>query len=1058
MVNYSRLLLGAIAPAIAVCASAQVTTSAITGRVVDESGTPVMGASVVAVHTPTGTRYTSMTNNDGRYTIQGMRTGGPYTVTVSYLGYGKRTFDKLYLELGNALPINVDLKPSDTQLGEVAITASAKPKGGAGRNFALETITSTPTIDRSIQDIVKNTPMAIQSKNGGITIAGTNNRYNSFQIDGTVANDVFGLSAGATNGAQTGSQPISMDAIQEIQVVVAPYDVRQGGFTGGGINAITKQGTNKTTGTAYTYFNNQSMYGKYNAARDYMKDPLTQQYERTYGGTLGGAIIKDKLFYFVNAEGVKETYPSTYYPGYSDTYLSASDAQAILDKYGELTGRKGLDNYNPRNIDRKAFNFLARLDWNINDKNHLSLRYQHANSYKDSWGSGSKTYYFANSGFRYNNKTNSIVAELNSHINDQLYNELRASATYVRDHRETPYDAPSVNIVSVMGADGVTRNGVYLGTEYSSGANELDQDVYSIEDNLSYYLGDHTLTFGTHNEFIKTRNLFLQGAYGEWRYATLDDFMNDNPNRFRFAYTDPDIVGSTRYAPALKGGQFGVYAQDKWTLGRNFNLTYGLRLDIPVIFNSPRTNDKFNQFAADQNLGVKVGEVPSGNVLVSPRVGFNWYTDDSHNTLLRGGVGIFSGRVPFVWLQNAFNNTAVDVKKYSISKNVPALGQYANNPVGAVTGSSAPLDVVTIDKDFKFPQVLRANLAIEQKLPGDIKMTIEGIYSKTLNNVFFENLALTKDGDVFAVPGLAGSAVPYYTVNKGGYSSIINLKNTDKGYSYAFSAMLEKTFDFGLDLMASYTFGHSKSVNDGTSSVAYSNWQYNYSKDSNGKNELGYAKFDIPNRVLIAVNYTTPRYWNNWMSTTIGLVYNGSNGGRYSLTMYDGADFNGDGAWTNNLLYIPTKDELQKMEFADVTDKKGNVTSTAAEQRELFEQWIEGDKYAKNHRGQYAERNSNQTHWEDQLDLHLAQNIFNPKGVGKLELTFDIMNFTNMLNKKWGASYGNVYNVSPIYVNKVVDNGDGTRKAVFTYNNNSNPTKADISSRWHCQVGVRLTF
>ena len=281
MVNYSKIMLTALAPAFAICASAQVTTSAMSGRIVDEAQQPVIGAAVTAVHTPSGTRYTAVTNNDGRYTLQGMRTGGPYTVTISYLGYGKKVFEKLYLELGNTLPLNAELAPVDTELGEAVVVANARQQGGGARNYSLDRIQATPTIDRSVYDIVKNSPMAMSSKNGGITIAGTNNRYNSFQIDGTVANDVFGLSAGGTNGAQTNANPISMDAIQEIQVVVAPYDVRQGGFTGGGINAITKQGTNKTFGSAYTYFNNQSMYGKHSALQDYAESPLSQQYSRT---------------------------------------------------------------------------------------------------------------------------------------------------------------------------------------------------------------------------------------------------------------------------------------------------------------------------------------------------------------------------------------------------------------------------------------------------------------------------------------------------------------------------------------------------------------------------------------------------------------------------------------------------------------------------------------------------------------------------------------------------------------------------------------------------------
>lgn len=1058
MVNYPKIMLTALAPAIAICASAQVTTSAMSGRVVDEAQQPVIGAAVVAVHTPSGTRYTAVTNNDGRYTLQGMRTGGPYTVTISYLGYGKKAYEKLYLELGNTLPLNAQLSPVDTELGEAVVVASARQRGGGARNYSLDKITSTPTIDRNVYDIVKNTPMAMSSKNGGITIAGTNNRYNSFQIDGTVANDVFGLSAGGTNGAQTSANPISMDAIQEIQVVVAPYDVRQGGFTGGGINAITKQGTNETFGSAYTYFNNQNMYGKHSAVQGYAKSPLQQQYSRTYGGTLGGAIVKDKLFYFVSAEGHKESYPSQYYPGYTSSYVTADAAQQIADRYYDLTGIR--ESYGQRDIERKSFGLLARLDWNINDKHKLALRYQHNNSYSDSYGSGSSEYFFVNSGYRYNNKTNALVAELNSQFTENIFNELRGSATFVRDHREIPYAGPSIAISNVYGADGTSRNDVNIGTEYSSGANSLDQDIYSIEDNLSWYLGDHTLTFGTHNEFYRIKNLFLQGAYGEWSFNSLDDFLNDNPWRFRYAYTDPDLTGSLQYAPSLKAGQFGFYVQDKWVPTNNFNLTYGLRFDIPLIFNDPMENPEFNTFAAAQGFGVRVGETPSAKVMVSPRVGFNWYTDDSHRTLLRGGVGIFTGRVPFVWLSNAFNNTGMDVKKVTIqNSNVPSLEQYKDNPLGAAqSGTAGSSDIVTVAKDFKYPQVLRANLALEQMLPGDVKMTIEGIYSKTLNNVFFENLALTNNGEkIYAVPGVEASSAPYYSLLSSNYNSIINLKNTNEGYSYALSAMLEKSFDFGLDLMASYTFGHSKSVNDGTSSVAYSNWQYNYSRDTNGSGELGFSKFDVPHRVMVQASYTSPRYWNDWMSTTVSVIYNGFSGGRYSLSMYESQDFNGDGARGNSLLYIPTDEELNRMEFVDVV-RNGQVTMTAEEGREAFRQWILNDSYAKDHRGQYAERNSNHTAWEHEINLHLAQTIYNPKGLGKLEFTFDIINFANMLNKKWGATYGNVYNLSPLAVQSVTAGADGNMTATYTYNTNSYPQKSDVNSRWHCQVGIRLTF
>ena len=525
--------------------NAQVTTSAISGKVTDEQNETVIGATIVAVHEPSGTQYGAITNVDGRYTIQGMRTGGPYKLTVSYVGYQSAVFTGIMLELGNTYTQNVKLHPSSELLDEVVVVADAKTQSGAATNFSANSIENTPTVDRNIYDIVKNSPLAMTSKNGGITFVGSNNRYNSFQIDGTVANDVFGLSAGGTNGAQTGANPISMDAIQEIQVVVAPYDVRQSGFTGGGINAITKQGTNETHGSAYTYFNNQNMYGKYSAVRGYEKSPMSQQFDRTYGGTLGGAIIKNKLFYFVSAEGKKNSYPSSTYPGYTTNYITSATAKQIADQYKKLTGIE--ETYGERDIEQKSFGLLARVDWNISEKHKLAVRYQHNNSYKDVYGANSTTYYFGNSGYRMNNKMNSVVAELNSRLGDNLYNELRASGTFVRDFRDTEYSGPCVQISNVTGGDGETKITANIGTEFSSGANKLNQDVYSFEDNLSWYLGNHTLTFGTHNEIYKISNLFIQASEGAWYYNSLDYFLQDKPYKFTYKYSDPDMTGGISF-------------------------------------------------------------------------------------------------------------------------------------------------------------------------------------------------------------------------------------------------------------------------------------------------------------------------------------------------------------------------------------------------------------------------------------------------------------------------------------------------------------------------------
>ena len=740
------------------------------------------------------------------------------------------------------------------------------------------------------------------NKDGGITFAGSNNRYNSFQIDGVVMNDVFGLSSGGTNGGTDRCQPHF-----------------NGCYPG---NASRSSSLRRTSERFYGWCyqrGNQAGYQRYACFSLYLlqQPKHVRQVQRTQRlqEDAHDAAVPPHLWRYPrrrNHQGQtlllrkcrrqEGKLPLCCIPRLHASYITEATAKQIADKYNELTGFN--ENYGQRDIEQKSFGLLARVDWNINDQHKLALRYQHNDSFDDKYGSGSTSYRFNRSSYRQKNKTNSIVAELNSRFNDNLYDEFRASATFVRDEREVPYQGPTVRIMDIAGADGQSLLTANIGTDYSSGANKLDQDIYSFEDNLAWYKGDHTITFGTHNEFYRLKNLFIQASNGSWDYESLEDFMSDKPKSFTYKYTDPEVTGgNTKYAPVLKAGQFGFYAQDKWTVNRNFNATLGLRIDIPVTFNDPMVNPKFNEYSDKKGFGVHVGDMPGAKVLVSPRLGFNWYVDNEHRTLLRGGVGIFTGRVPFVWLSNAYNNTGMAMKGTTINRgDVPTLAKYGKNPMQAIKdnqgkGRADNPDIVTIDKDFKYPQVLRANLALEQMLPGDVKFTLEGVYSKTMNNVFFENLALENTGkQSYAVPGVQASAAPYYSNTKSDYYSIINLKNTNKGYTYSIAAQLEKRFAFGLDLSASYTFSRAKAVNDGKSSVASSNWKKNASVDSNSDKELGFSKFDTPHRILLQASYTSPKYLNGWMSTTIAVVYNGFSGSRYSLVMNDNrsTDFNGD--------------------------------------------------------------------------------------------------------------------------------------------------------------------
>ena len=1037
---------------------AQVTTSSINGKVVAD-GEEVIGATVTAKHIPSGTVYNAVTNIHGRYTIQGMRVGGPYEVTISYLGFRTEEIKNVQLALGEASTFNVTMQEDSKVLGEVVVTGKHTIGGsGASTNFSLQQIENAPTVNRNIYDIAKLSPLVNVSKYGGISIAGTNNRYNSFQIDGVVSNDVFGLSSDGTNGSQAGGNPISMDAIEQVQVVASPFDVRQSGFTGGAINAITKSGTNKFTGTAFGYYTNEDMYSRWNQMTG-KEDKLTDQAVKTYGFTIGGPIIKDKLFFFGSVERKERSYPASYYAGMDGYFMTTELAAAIAKRYYEITGIQ--ESWGRPDNETKSTSIMARLDWNISNKTKLTLRYQHNRGDKDNASSGNYSFYFSNSLHKISNRTNSFVAELTSHLSDQYYNELRVSGNFVRDHRDVPYQGPTLYITNGEKDYDVTTNtftqsgtnSVNIGTGYQAGINFVEQDIWTVEDNLSIYKGNHTITLGTHNEFYNMKNGFFTYANGQWNYTGgFTSLFNDTPNLWQWNHADEAITGTREWGAPMKAGQLGFYIQDKWDINTNLQVTLGLRVDAPVYFNSPSWNSEFNLSEYGIQNDVLVGRRPKTSLMFSPRLGFRFFMDDDHKYQLRGGVGIFNGRAPFVWIENAWANTGIEKKGTTIRVNVPTFGEYGSKTpaetAASAAGTSSKPDINTVDRNFKFPQVIRANLALESLLPGDVKMTLEGMFSKNLNNVWFENLAIKDNGvTVFAAPGFANSAIPYYSFDTGGYNSVVNMTNTNKGYSYQLTARIEKSFDFGLSLMANYTFGHSFALNEGGASQALSNWQQYLCKDPN-KQELAYSTFDVPHRFMAQIGYDSKRYGRGLFQTHVSLTYNGVSGMRYSLIMDTGSSpsYNGDSRSGNTLLYIPTDAELEAMNFSSKADKA------------KFKDWIENDDYASEHRGEFAERNSNLAPWENQFDLHIAQDFFYLKNRGsKISLVFDILNVANLLNHDWGTSYSSTTACQILKVDNVKDDKAGNKYGVFSYAGQGMQIN-NIASRWHMQLGLRVTF
>ena len=1127
-------------------AFAQVTTSSVSGIVTDDSGAPLEGSVIVAVHTPTGSQYYAVANSAGQYFINGMRAGGPYEIEVSFLGMETLRYTDITLKLGETYEINASLKATNELDAVVVVSESSfnASKTGAGSSFSLRQVEQMPSISKSVLDIVKFTPQAASSKQGGMSIGGASPRYNSFQIDGAVANDSFGLSSDGMNGANVGANPVSLDAIEEIQVVVAPFDVRQSGFTGGGINAITKSGTNKVKGTFYTRYYNQDFIGTTPGTTD-LSDPFAlsslepvldaegnktgvgrrtkydQQVTETYGFTVGAPIVKNKLFIFLSAEYYNNTQPNIYSPvagsyedqdsrklstpitinGVDHDYLDPVVAQEAIDIYMKYYTNNGLDingvkvveDFQLQKVHKNSLNTLARIDWNINESNKLMLRYQLLSANSESRAQGAKTYYFNNSSYDRVNTTHSLVAELNSRPADNISNEFRATAVLVDESRSTPYAAPTIYTTG----DNTVLD---LGTHYCSYINKILTNTYTLTDNLTVALGNHTITAGTHNELYSFANAYRTYATGQFNFSAMADYFAQTPgnitaSEYRYNYADPTVEGVTGpdwYATTY-ALQLGFYLQDEWKPSRDFTLTYGIRADVPMLLNKPTANPEYNANAATYSTdpSEQVGIIPDAKLLWSPRIGFRWFADEEHKTLFRGGVGLFTGRVPFVWLSNAYNNTGMETKSVKITdrnmldllpitmdpyndivlgnkftwykdeasgKTVSKENAFDSNgnlkegivAVKGVQGSGAGQTINTLSKNFKYPQVFRANIGIDQEFDGGWKLTLDALFSKTFNNIYFRNIALEQKGTLLPVgKSNIDVAAPVYGAKTSDYSTIISLGNTNKGYSYSLSAKIDKHFEFGLDLMASYTYGHSYSCNDGLSSQAASNLSTLKSVDINNP-ELSYSIFDQPHKINAVAMYTSPTYAGGLMRTSVSLTYSGTSGQRYSYLFYDTADMdiNGDGIALNTLLYIPTEDEVLSMQWSD---KNSDPV--------LFEEFIQTDKYLRTHRGQWSERNAGISPFEHHFDMQIAQDIFYDKeGKRKLQVTFDVVNLSNMLNRNWGLYYSNTLYRAPLTLVGKTSDASGNVVPKFSFREDNVIYLSDFSSRWRCQLGVKLTF
>ena len=1074
-------------------AMAQVTTSALSGKVsTEDNGEAVIGATVQAVHEPSGTRYVAVTNVDGRYSIQGMRVGGPYKVTISYVGYRPKVVTGVTLKLGETYSLDEKIAENANELGEVVVSASGSKftgeKTGASTNITSTQIQELPTISRSISDIARLSPYA-----NGMSFAGGDGRSTNFTLDGANLNNNFGLSSSLPGGGM----PISMDAIDEVQVVVAPYDVRQTNFIGGGINAVTKSGTNTFKGTAYLYYNNENMHGNRVANSDLGERGTNRN--TTYGFTLGGPIIKDKLFFFANAE-------YSLVPGVANRWRPSDDGKMDADKYISRTKKSDLDrlsaflkqkygydtgSYSDWGADEDNLKILGRVDWNITNDHHLAVRFNHTAN--KAWnapnGNSSDTGYrlrgmdrlsqysmsYANSMYSMNNKVTSLSADLNSRFGENFANQLLFTYTNISDERgSNSSEFPFVDIMNgyETEADGTVKQDlspyISFGYELFSYNNRVQNKITNIIDNFTWYAGDHKVTAGINFEHQLANNSYMRGGTGYYRYRSLDDFINGAaPETVGIAY---GYNGATHPNAEVKFNQFGLYVQDEWNVLDNLKLNGGIRFDNIAFDNSDiMTNNAIKELDFG-GKHIDTGEWPKSNIQISPRIGFVWDVFNDKKLKVRGGTGLFAGRLPLVFFTNMPTNSGMiqqspynAVTTYNsdgtVNTSDPLLDKFKGglvtdrDKIREMLGAPATITpeqgtvsrtIAGVDRDFKMPQVWKSSVAVDWQVPVSFPFTLtaEFTYTKKINDVMLTNYNIKDNISEWDRLQGADNRLVYPKDYK--YYSKINdacvLTNTHKGYGYTFNLTATAEPIKDLNVMAAYTHTVMKEISGMPGSNASSAWSGLYTVNGPNFATLQNSQYVIPDRLIASVSY---KYGKDHFS----LFYTGYSPSGYSF-FYNG-DLNGDGI-KNDLMYIPKDDS--EINFSSDDDRKA------------FWAFVNQDKYLKNHKGEYAGAYSARAPFVHRFDFRWAHDFDVKIGntSNRLQLSLDIMNVGNLFNSKWGveknmASCNNgqilkvvkVENNTPVYSMMKVNGEYPTETWSFNHN---------YDQCWKMQIGVKYYF
>lgn len=1079
---------------------AQVTTSGISGKV-SSGNEAIIGATIMATHTSSGTVYGAVSNADGRFNIVGMRVGGPYEIKISYIGFENVVIPNVVLQLGETYPVNVDLNEDNTELQEVVVSALrtkfTSEKTGAATNITSSQIQSLPSVSRSILDVTRLSPYG----GNGMSFGGTDGRTSNFTVDGANFNNNFGLSSSLPGGGS----PISIEAIEELQVVITPYDVRQTNFIGGGVNAITKSGTNTLKGSAYVFHRNENMrgdavYGQQIAgAREIDRNT-------TYGFSLGGPIIKNKLFFFVNAEMAKSPTvvnrwkASTNGVADADNYISRTsenDMKTVSDyvknKYGYETG-----SYTDFPADEGNTKFLARLDWNITNNHRLALRYNYTqNRYWSSPNASSMdggtrmsearmsqaSMSFANSMYSMDNLVHSFSVDLNSRLADNLSNQFLATFSKLDDVRgSTSEPFPFIDILK----DGQAY--MSLGYELFTWNNGVHNNVLNIKDEITYYLGNHKIVGGIAYEYKMADNAYMRNGTGYYRYSSLDDFLTG---------AAPEIVnltygydGEANPAARVRTNKIGVYAQDDWSVSDNFKLSYGLRID-GLFFN----NDDLitNNAILDLDYSgrkIDTGKWPSTNIIISPRIGFVWDAIGDKSLKVRGGTGLFSGNLPLVFFTNMPTNGGMVQYQAQINGNTKVFDGYTGTSVeksgsnyidmtqfagGLVTDANGkvttaglynkltsmgfpstispedgtvPSAIAAVDPNFKMPEVWKTSLAVDYAFKTDFpfSVTVEGIFNKTINGVTISDWSIPSVGGFARFNGADNRPI-YPSSYRTGTKAFV-LENTSRGYGWIGNITLNAQPTQWLNLMAAYTHTVAKDITGMPGSNAESAFTYVPTVEGPNNIKLHNSQYTTPDRLVASIS-AKDKSGNHY-----SFIYEGWRGGSsYSYMTVN--DINGDG-YNYDAIYVPTDNEVATNQFRFVSE----------DDKTRFMDYVRNDDYLKNQQGKYAEAYSVYSPWVHRVDFSYKHDFIvkTNKTKNTLQLSLDVKNVMNLFNSSWGvAKYLNpeIGSEARIIKYEGVDaDGVATYSTPASINGNTQTFTPSytMGQNWYAQVGIKYIF